>query len=165
MSMDTSGQCQFGLRGKWTKETVDLLNRAVAGWWGDWLEYADDLFTWLVFDAGKPEGTRLGWNSDSSVEFSDMVGFSAGGKACVPHLGDMGCEDLMDRENFDPEIHQTLLQKMNEQRLEIVVKYTLEYVEGTEGELDWENWSEDEFFYEFSIRCTLSSDGENFILK
>lgn len=166
MSMDTSGECRFTLMGEWTEEAVSLLNRAVGGWWSDCMEYTDEVFEGLSFSAKKPYSDRLHWRGDTSIGFQRLVGFAAGGKACVPEAG---YADLTERENFDPEVHQVLLRVMKEQDLRILISHMIGYLEGTsefeDDEEDPDGWDEDRIFDESCVRHVLSSGGGKFILE
>lgn len=167
-TMDVRGICRFSLKGKWTEETISLLERAIDGWWGDWLDYADDLFSGgLGFSTDHMETDILYWASITRVGFEDMVAASAGGPECAPDLSEY-CPPLEEREEFDPEIHQALLNKMKEQKLKIRVRYVPTYLESMDGDDGGgvpEGWTEEEDLKEFGMVFTLSSNGKKFVIK
>lgn len=93
-----------------------------------------------------------------------MIAFSAGGFECVPNLSGY-YPSLEECEDFDPEICQALLDKTKEQKLKIQVRHVLTYVEGTDEVEMPEGWTEEEYFGEFGLAFTLSSNGKKFVIK
>lgn len=150
MSVYMSSLVKANLQGDWSQKTVKLLQKAMSGWWSNWLEYADFL---SQFSGLSPEQSISGparFHSNS-LPLDQVVDLAVNGNPDVP---------LNEREDFDPAVHQALLDEMKAGNLSLVFLEQILEVEGWEDEAPedpvWTDWVDNV--------VVVCSDGEKFLV-
>lgn len=154
MSVYMSSLVKVQLRGGWSNEAVRLLQEAMGGWWSDWLEYAEFLTEFFDLSPEQPISGPARFHSNRLM-LEQVVNLSANGDPDESFDGSL----LSEREEFDPAVHQALLDVMKAGDLSLVFQEQILEVEGWDDDDDDPVWTG-----QVDNEVTVRSDGEKFLV-
>ena len=157
MSVYMSSLVKANLRGNWSKDAVKLLQEAMGGWWSNWLEYADFLAEFSDLSPEQPTSGPTHFHSNRLM-LDQVVNLSVNGDPGETFDGSL----LSKREEFDPAVHQALLDEMKAGDLSLEFLEQILEVEGWDDEDEdsdaprWTDWVDNVVI--------VQSDGQKFLV-